>query len=36
MTFMGMETSRNIMKQDTREKFPLTVKKGHATVKIYR
>ena len=35
MTFMGMETSRNIMKQDTRDKFPITVKKGHASVKIY-
>ena len=24
------------MKQDTRDKFPITVKKGHASVKIYR
>jgi integrase len=35
MTFMGMETSRNIMKEQPKDKFPITVKKGHATVKVY-
>ena len=31
-----METSRNIMKEQPKDKFPITVKKGHAAVKIYQ
>jgi integrase len=36
MTFRLAETSGNNMKKHTAETFPITVKKGHASVKIYR
>ena len=35
MTFRLAETSGNNMKKHTRAEFPITVKKGHASVKIY-
>jgi hypothetical protein len=31
-----MKTSRNIMKEQPKDKFPITVKKGDAAVKIYQ
>jgi integrase len=36
MTFTIAETTGNIMKEQPKDKFPVTVKKGHASVKIYK
>jgi integrase len=36
MTLRVTEMNGNKMKQDTRDKFPLTIRKGHALVRIYR
>src|SRR5262245_20349192 len=36
MTFRLAETTGKIMKEQPKDKFPVTVKKGHASVKIYK